>query len=108
VLVAVIPDAAQPTRPPTEARWRLATGVEVHSRRWAGETALYFSGAGETMVVSELGATAVEGILAGCSDLSALDEWCRDHGFAVRNDDLLDDLLDLLERLADYEIIEPA
>ena len=98
----------QPSSLPTDLRWRLAPGIQVHARRWASETAVYFAGAGETMVVNDVGATAIEGILAGCADLQALDAWCREHGFAEADDNLADGLLVVLEKLAAFEIIEPA
>jgi hypothetical protein len=100
--------APQPKIPPANLRWRLAPGIAAHARRWGDETAVYFAGAGETMVVSEVGATAIAGILAGCSDLAALEDWCREHGFAEADDKLVEGLLALLEKLAAFEIIEPA
>lgn len=102
----MISEATQSDRATAGQHWRLAEGIRVHSWTGAGETALYFEGAGETMVVSELGVTAVAGIVAGCSTIAALEGWCRRHGFGAAGSELRDGLLALLQTLADFEIIE--
>lgn len=93
---------------PDELRWVLAPGVRVLSRTWGDETAVYFEGAGETMVVSELGATAIAGIASGCADLASLEDWCRERRTPAGDEDLAAGLLAVLEQLAACEIIEPA
>lgn len=102
------PDAPQPRSELADLRWRLVPGVRVLSRTWDDETAVFFQGAGETMVVSELGSAAIAGIAAGCADLPALEAWCRGRGLAAADEDLGATLLAVLEKLAAFEIIEPA
>ena len=89
-----------------DTHWRLVPGIRARARSWDRETVLYFDGAGETMVVSELGAVAVDGISAGCSTLAALERWCRNHGFVEADQELRAGLETLLGKLLDLEIIE--
>lgn len=87
--------------------WRLADGMQVASRTWQGETVIYFHPSDETMVVNELGATAINGILAGCGRLDHLEDWCRTHGFADAGEELRIGLQNLLAHLSSLEIIIP-
>jgi hypothetical protein len=70
------------------------------------EAVAFFAGPGETMVLTLLGAVALDGIAAGCNDLTTLEAWCTQRGFGGSSEDIRDGLHCLASKLAELEIIE--
>lgn len=103
---AVSPESRKVLDSSPESGCHLLPGIRIRSHAWGGETAVYFEGAGETMVVSALGEAAIEGLASGASDLPALERWCREHGFVGNADELRNALAMLSAKLAEHEIIE--
>ena len=85
--------------------WRVINNVHIVQRAWDSESGIYFDGPRESMVVDALGATALRGIISGCSDLPSLADWCQAHGSVYDTRSLLTTLSDFVFHLEELEVV---